>query len=235
MIRPILALSIVLAVSGLPARAQPAAATQAAAPAPGAYQLQAGDTIDIRFFYNEELNESAQIRPDGLISMPLVGDVRAAGHSAASMAADLAARYKDIVKQPNVTVQIRNFANRRIFVGGEVARPGVLPLTGVQTVLGAVSEAGGLTQRAKRGEVVLIRRLSEEHAEVRRVSLSAKNGEPPEAATLMLQPLDVVLVPESGIAKVNRAVDQYVRQMVPGLLTFGFSYLFNAGIVGVQE
>ncbi len=212
------------------------AAVQIAAPAgassDAAYRLDVGDAIEIRFFFNQELNESVQIRPDGFIAMPLVGDVRAQGQTPSALADDLASRYRGVLKQPAVTVQVRSFANRRVFIGGEVAKPGVLPLVGVQTALGAITEAGGLTQRAVRGHILLLRRGPDGTPETRRISLKAQAGQAPEAASLQLQPLDVVLVTESAIAKTNRAVDQYVRQLVPGLLTFGFTYLANDTVAG---
>jgi polysaccharide biosynthesis/export protein len=222
-----------------PAATPTAAATATAgaqeAPTPADYRLEIGDNIDIRFFYNQELNESVQIRPDGLVSMPLIGDIRAAGQTPASLAQELSTRYRDVVKQPAITVQVRGFANRRVFIGGEVTRPGVLPLVGVTTALGAITEAGGLTQRAKRGQILLIRRGADGRPEMRRLSLKSKKGQAPEAAALQLRPLDVVVVMESAIAKTNRAVDQYVRQLTPGLLTFGFTYLFNADVVGATR
>jgi polysaccharide export outer membrane protein len=226
----------VAAQSRTPATAATAAADAQEAQTPADYRLEIGDNIDIRFFYNQELNESVQIRPDGLVSMPLIGDIRAAGQTPASLAQELSTRYRDVVKQPAITVQVRGFANRRVFIGGEVTRPGVLPLVGVTTALGAITEAGGLTQRAKRGEILLIRRGAGGQPEMRRLSLkSKKKGQVPEAAVLQLRPLDVVVVMESAIAKTNRAVDQYVRQLTPGLLTFGFTYLFNADVVGATR
>lgn len=221
-----------------PSPAQAAVAQAAAAPEPpppADYRLEIGDAIDIRFFYNTELNESVQIRPDGMISMPLIGDVRATGHTPASLAQDLAARYRDVVKQTAITVQVRGFANRRVFIGGEVARPGVLPLVGVQTALGAITEAGGMTRGAKRGQILLIRRGADGKPGMQRLSMKSQRGQAPEAASLQLRPLDVVIVMESAISKTNRAVDQYIRQMTPGLLTFGFTYLFNADVVGATR
>src|SRR5438874_1796614 len=113
---------------------------QAPNAAEGLYRLEAGDSMDLRFFYNPELNESAQIRPDGNISMHLIGEVAAAGRTIADLTSFLESKYKDIVKQPSLTIQIRSYANRKVFVGGEVARPGVIALVGRQTVLAAIME-----------------------------------------------------------------------------------------------
>jgi polysaccharide export outer membrane protein len=139
-------------------------------------------------------------------------------------------------------VQVRNFVNRRVFVAGEVARPGVLALVGDQTALGAITEAGGLKSSAKRNEIVVIRRGANDAPEQIQVSMRGRphqgstrgRTDAPQAAAFRLQPMDVVVVMESGIARADRAVDQYVRQLVPVLLTGGFTYLFNGGVLGVH-
>jgi protein involved in polysaccharide export with SLBB domain len=220
------------------AAAQPpsGAAPPVVAPLPdeSGYRLSPGDALDIKFMLNPELNEQVQIRPDGYISMPLVGELNVAGATVAELVARLTRSFESVLKSPSVVVQVREFANRRVFVGGEVGRPGVLPLVGRQTALGAVMEAGGLTRASNRAELVVLRRGDEDVPRTIRLSMKSKNGAAPEAAAFQLQPLDVVLVNESGVSRTNRAVDQYVRQMVPVLLTAGFSYLFNGGIFGVR-
>jgi polysaccharide export outer membrane protein len=211
--------------------AQESKTAQAPNPAERLYRLEAGDSIDLRFFYNAELNESVQIRPDGNISMHLIGEVAAAGRTIADLTSFLDSKYKDIIKQPSLTIQIRSYANRKVFVGGEVARPGVIPLVGRQTVLAAIMEAGGLRPTARRGEVLLVRQTEAGTPQTFRVSLNGAGNAAPQAASFSLQPFDVVLVSRSNIVKANQAIDQYVRQMIPALLTGGFTYLFNGRIL----
>lgn len=199
----------------------------------GAYRLVAGDAIDIKFMQNSELDESVTIRPDGRISMPLVGELLVAGTSIAELSTRLATAYADILRSPSITIQVRSFANRRVFVGGEVSRPGMLPLGGRETALGAVMEAGGFKTSAKRNEVVVIRRGDEDTPRTIILSMDrGPKGEAPEAASFALEPLDVVLVAESGVARAGRAMDQYVRQMLPIVITGGFSWLFGSGMLG---
>jgi protein involved in polysaccharide export with SLBB domain len=206
----------------------------AVAVSPDAYRLAAGDGIQIRFLHNPELAEEVQIRPDGSVSLQAVGDVKVSGLTVDEVVERLDRTYRSILKNPAVTVQIRQFANNRIFVGGEVTRPGMLPLVGFQTALGAITEAGGFRGSANRDGVIVIRRGERELPHVVRLSTRPQGGEPSDVASFALQPLDVVLVPESGIARANRAVDQYVRQMIPGVLTGGFTYLFNDASLGLR-
>jgi protein involved in polysaccharide export with SLBB domain len=215
--------------------ARPAATnTLAVAVPPEAYRLAAGDGIQIRFLHNPELAEEVQIRPDGHISLRGVGEMKVSGYTVDEVVARMDEAYRSILKNPDVTVQIRQFANNRIFVGGEVTRPGMLPLNGFQTALGAITEAGGFRGSANRDGVIVIRRGEREVPHVLRLSAKPRGGEPSDVASFALQPLDVVLVPESGIARANRAVDQYVRQMIPGVLTGGFTYLFNDAALGLR-
>jgi protein involved in polysaccharide export with SLBB domain len=201
----------------------------------GSYLLNPGDVIEIKFIHNPELNEEVRIRPDGRISMPLVGEMLVARTTIAELSTRLATAYEDILRTPSVTIQVREFANRRVFVGGEVNRPGMLPMNGRQTALGAVMEAGGFRPSAARDEVLVIRRTDQDQPRLLRLSMKAKNGVAPEAANFALQPLDVVLVTESGVARTGRAIDQYVRQMLPLTLTGGFSWLLGKnGIFGGQ-
>src|SRR4051812_36121789 len=109
-----------------------------------AYRLTPGDVLDIKFMHNPELNEQVQIRPDGFISMPYVGELNIGSITVGELIAKLTESYASIVRTPAFTVQIRNFANRRIYVGGEVAKPGMLQFAGRETALDAVTEAGGL-------------------------------------------------------------------------------------------
>jgi protein involved in polysaccharide export with SLBB domain len=225
----VLALAMALGVAAL-AHAQPAASPAAA----NSYRLAAGDVVTFQFFYNQEFNTKATVRPDGKISMPLLGEIEVVGQSIDELTARLTDLYKGTIRQPAITIQVETFANRRIFVGGEVTRPGMFPLTGHETLLSAIYEAGGLTKSARRSEITVIRRSETGVPEYIPVSLKGV-GPAKDAGGLtagfVLQPLDVVLVHESGVSKANRAVDQYVRQMIPALLTGGFTYLLNGTIV----
>lgn len=195
----------------------------------GLYSLEAGDTIEIKFFYNTELNDTIQIRPDGRVSMPLIGEAVAAGKTIPWLSAVLTEKYMGILRQPEISIQIRNYANRKVFVGGEVTRSGMIPLVGRQTLLGAIMEAGGLRTTANRSEAFLIRKSETPLPTIQRVSLKDHAA----AASIVLQPFDVVIVNRSGVARVNQVIDQYIRQMIPVTMSGGFSYLFNArgGIV----
>jgi protein involved in polysaccharide export with SLBB domain len=195
------------------------------------FRLSPGDVIEIKFFYNEELNDSVQIRPDGRLALPLVGDVELAGKSVAEATRHLETIYVPHLKTPAVTIVVRVFASQKVYVGGEVVRPGVISITGEMRVFDALMEAGGVKRTGKTDSVVLVRKNPGGGRTLRVLRLRDSKGAPSAEADLALQPFDALLVPETKIARVDRWVDQHIRQAVPVVITAGFSYLFNAQVV----
>jgi polysaccharide biosynthesis/export protein len=192
----------------------------------GLYRLTEGDAIEVRLFYNPELNEQVQIRPDGHISLVLVGDVEIAGKTIPEAVVMLQGLYAKQLRTPQVTIQVRNFASQKVFVTGEVFRPGIINLPGTMTVLEAIAEAGGIRATGNSKVAVLVRKTPDGLPQGYRLVLSS-GGAPTEQASTPLGPFDVVMVPESRIARVDRWVDQHIRQLVPVTLTAGFAYLIG--------
>ncbi len=188
------------------------------------FRLSSGDVIQVRFFYNPELDDTIQIRPDGMISMPLVGELDIHDLTITEARERLEDLYRTIVKQPSVTIQVREYAAQKVYVGGQVLRPGVIPLKSELTVLDAIMEAGGNKLTGSDSSVVLIRKGESGEPVRYKLSLKSKDGQPP-MANISLRPFDVVLVPETRIARMDRWVDQHVRQLIPVVLTAGFTYL----------
>ena len=225
-IRPRLS-SLVYAAAVLSLAEPSSAAFQASAEDPEAlYQIQEGDDLTIKVFGLSELEETVRVRPDGRISVMLLDDVEAAGLTTAELDRALTERYTEFYREPHVTVIVRSFANFRIFVGGEVALPGPIPLQGKLTALEAVLQAGGFLPTARTDSVVLIRRSQEmERPRIEKIDLKdvINKGVP----DVELEPFDVVYVPMSGIAKVDKFVDQYIRQLLPISLNAGFQYILG--------
>jgi polysaccharide export outer membrane protein len=193
-------------------------------PPPAApYRLGEGDLLAVKFYGNPELNEEVMVRPDGAISLPFVGDVPAAGMTPAELDRDLARRFTGELARPRVAVIVREFGNQRVFVAGEVAKPGLLPLRGPLTLFQAVAAAGGLLPTARRQQVVLIRTDAQGGRRGRSVDLRpVESGERPDL-DVPLAPLDIVFVPRTRIASVDLFVEQYIRQLLPVNPGLGFA------------
>jgi polysaccharide export outer membrane protein len=124
--------------------------------------LGIGDVVAINVWENRELSTEAAIRPDGMITMPLIGDLKAAGQTPAALKSTIKAKLVDYVKAPPgteiVTVAVRAWRSYKFTIQGEVARQGVYTADGFVTVADALAMAGGLTRFAKRAEIKIFRR-----------------------------------------------------------------------------
>lgn len=192
---------------------------------PAEYRIQAGDQLEIKFFFNPELNETVLVRPDGKISLQLIDDVQAAGLTPSQLDGDLTRMYAQELRKPKVTVIVRLFSGQRVYVGGEVGNPGLVNLVAGMTALQAVIGAGGFRETAKPDGVIVIRKGPDNRPVPVRVDLDqAIDGETAEG-DIRLQPYDVVYVPKTWIAKANKFVNQYIeRLLLYRGASLGFSY-----------
>jgi polysaccharide biosynthesis/export protein len=123
--------------------------------------LGVGDLLSINVWDAKEFNTEATIRPDGTITMPLIGDLKAAGETPTSLKAQIRAQLKDYIKATPgtdpVTIAVKAWKSYKFTIQGEVGRPGVYTSEGFVTVADALAMAGGLTRFAKQGEVKIFR------------------------------------------------------------------------------
>ena len=189
--------------------------------------LEAGDVVEIKFFYTPELNETQTVRPDGKIALQLIGEMEVEGKTPADVRAELLDKYAPYLKDPEIAVIVRSLFNRRVFVGGQVMTPGIVEMPGKLTVLEAIMQAGGFDMReAEVRNVVVIR-----HKNGQRYGYSvdlapalANTGDGTEP--FYLEPQDIVYVPQTEIAKVGQWVDQHINQLIPRT---GFLYMRSIG------
>ncbi len=179
------------------------------------YKIQPGDQLDVKFYFNPDLSENLVVRPDGKISLQLVPEMQAAGLTPKELTEALKREYSRELAKPELSVIMRTFTAQRIFVGGEVGRPGERPLVGSLTVLQAVAMAEGFTNSAKTTEVIVIRRRPDGRGLVMPVNIKAAISGADLSQDLALMPYDVVYVPRSTLATANLFVDQTINKMIP--------------------
>jgi polysaccharide export outer membrane protein len=126
--------------------------------APVDYHLGPDDLIEVSVWKEPALSAVVPVRPDGKVSLPMAGELPAAGRTVEELRADIARRLAPSVPEPIVSVMVKEVRAARFFVIGEVAHPGAFPLTGGVTVLEAVTVAGGPTEFARKGRIVVLRR-----------------------------------------------------------------------------
>jgi polysaccharide export outer membrane protein len=187
------------------------------------YRLQTGDVLDIKFFNHPEFNEQVTVRPDGKISLPLIDEAIVVGLTPAAVDTLLTEQYQRQLRQPVITVIVREFAGRQVFVGGEVKTPGLVTLTRPTTALQAILSAGGFQDTARMDQVILIRKGPNNQPIGRRLDFTQTIKEGRSKQDVQLLPADIIYVPQTTIAKMNVFVEQYIRRMLPITPGFGFS------------
>lgn len=191
---------------GTSGTATPAAATSAA-PAPAAttvrsgirpwneqdYRLGPGDKLRVEVYGEPQLSQALQVRPDGKITLTLIGDVPAAGRTSIELRDALTTALKSYVNSPAVTVIVQDALANQIDVVGEVASPGQQVLLGPVTILQAIARAGGLKEFAKAGSIYILR--TDAKGVPKRYDAQYKDALKGNVAPPVLQPGDTVVVP----------------------------------------
>lgn len=201
--------------------------TQQAAFLAQPYRIRAGDMLEVKHRLATELNDLAVVRPDGKISLPLVPSIAAAGMTTDELEAALKQAYARDLRDVELSVLVRSFATQRVFVGGEVDRPGMIDLIDGESVLQAIDAAGGLKSTARSGEVIVVRRGEGNQRLAFAVNLNQVVDGTALAQDVRLQPLDTVIVPRSDIAQVDLWVEQYIKNVLPGTPSFTSLYSIN--------
>jgi polysaccharide export outer membrane protein len=163
--------------------------------APNAYAIGIGDVLEISVWKNPDLSVTVPVRPDGRISLPLLGDIQAAGLTPLALKQSLTDGYKQYVTAPGVSVVLKEINSRKVYVTGEVAHPGAYDLRPRTKLLQIVALAGGLTPYAK-GRVIVLRDGNDGKEERRfEIKLSTiVSGRHPED-NIVLLPGDTLVVP----------------------------------------
>lgn len=171
----------------------PASGAQAQAPA-NEYKLHAGDKIQVSVWKEEDLQRLIIVRPDGKFSFPLTGEVQAAGRSADAIRLDLESRLKKYIADPVVTVTVEEVGGNRMYVIGQVTRPGMFIMNPQVNVLQALSLAGGTTPFAKLDDIIIIRGTGAAQTSLPFRYSQVTDGKS-LAQNILLESGDVVVVP----------------------------------------
>lgn len=156
------------------------------------YRLGPGDKLRVEVYGEPQLSQALQVRPDGKITLTLVGDVMAAGRTPIELRDSLITALKSYVNNPAVTVIVQDAIANQIDVVGEVSTPGQQVLMGPVTVLQAVARAGGPKEFAKTGSVYVLRKTAKG---VQRIDANYKDAVKGKVDPMVLQPGDTVVVP----------------------------------------
>jgi polysaccharide export outer membrane protein len=157
------------------------------------YIIGPEDVLQVTVWKEPTLSGTFPVRPDGMISMVLLGDVRAAGLTPMQLSTNLSLQLKKYVQDPLVTVLVQAVNSQRIFMVGEVGHVGPIPITPGMTPLQAIAAAGGLTPYAKSKHIYILRGSQGKQQKIFWNYKTALHGESQQ--NIVLQPGDTVVVP----------------------------------------
>lgn len=168
---------------------------------PDNYIIGTGDTLSVFVYQNPDLSEAGvAVRPDGRISVPLVGDIMAAGKTPTQLASAVEQRLKKYVREPNVTVIVRSFIgppSRQIRVIGEATDPQAIPYRDNMTLLDVMIATKGLTKYAAGNRAIVIRHDASGKEHVIHVHLDSLLNNGDMSQNIRMHPGDILLIPQS--------------------------------------
>jgi len=233
-------LGIMVALSGCandyPADLVPPVPSETAAPElyrtilEPSYMIGPGDSLLIQSYYHPDLKQPVTVQTDGRVSLLLVGDVVAAGKTPEQLAGELTRAYDKFLENADLTVTLSESASLSVYVGGEVARPAMVPIRSELTLLQSIAQAGGFLPTGNREQVLIIRQTTD--GRHRTLQANAEQVLRNEAGEIYLRRHDIIYVPKTEIAKADQFVDQYINQIVPRSVNAVFGYQFIQGLTG---
>ena len=199
------------------------------------YRIGVGDELEVKFFFTPELNDRITVRPDGKISIMFAQDIKASGETPEKLASIIKKSLAPHVTQPDLVVVVRSFGSQKVYVGGEVSKPGSVLMAGRERILNVLAEAGWMTMAARSDEVVLVRKLPDGHENVYPLNLKKAISGEDMLQNVMLQPGDLVIVPPSDVVVADRWVDQHLRQMLFFNTSAGVTASMTGGSSGLIQ
>ena len=176
--------------AGKSAKAMP---PSSAAPAVDSYVIGKSDVLSVTVWKQPDLSGNLLVRPDGMVSMPLLGDVQAAGSTPLQLADRVETKLKKYMQDPEVSVVVTQINSKVIYLLGEVGKKGPVQMTAGMTLLEAIASAGGLTDFANSKKMYILRNEDGKHQKIRVHYKQALKGDPD--SNLVLQPGDTIVVP----------------------------------------
>lgn len=177
---------------------------------PESYRIQQGDKLSIKFFSHPDLNEpSLVVRPDGFISPQIVDEIRAEGRTVAELKRELERAYVEVLLDPIITVAVVEFMTPRIFVGGQIGKPGRYEMREAKTLVQAIFVAGGFTADAHRRMVIHARPDGRGDWLIQTIDVLKVLDKKAAGKDVVLQDGDYVFVPDSRTSRISKAVEAF--------------------------
>jgi polysaccharide biosynthesis/export protein len=182
------------------------------------YKLVPGDVLDVIYRYTPEFNQTVTIQPDGFVLLEIVGEMKIGGLTVEEARQQVIKKASVRLKDPEVTILLKEFQKPYIVVSGEVTQGGKFEMRENLTALQAVMMAGGFKESAKSSQIVVFRKLNDEMAEVKMLNLKKVKQTSDLENDLTLIAGDIIFVPRNTFSK----VEKYVRLTAIGAIVNPF-------------
>jgi polysaccharide export outer membrane protein len=167
------------------------------------YEIDSGDVIEIDFPYTPDFNQTVTVNPDGYISLRNAGGIHIAGETVPEIKKDIGNAYSKILRDPEVSITLKQFQNPYFLALGQVNKPGKYDLRGATTVAQAVAMAGGFTSEGRRNDIILFRRVSDNWVSATKVNLKHMLTSKNLSEDLQMHPGDMIFVPQNRFSKIK--------------------------------
>jgi polysaccharide biosynthesis/export protein len=171
------------------------------------YRLQPTDILEVQYRYTPEFNQTVTVQPDGFVNLQIVGDLKLQGLTLEQVKVAILERASRRLKDPEITLVLKEFEKPYFVVGGEVGNPGKFEMRGPVNPVQAIAMAGGFkSASAKHSQVILFRRIGPDLAKTQILDLkSAMSASATEPLT-DLHPGDMLIVPQNRVSKIERFI-----------------------------
>ncbi len=171
------------------------------------YRIEPSDVLEIHYRYSPEFDQTVSVQPDGYAALELTGDVKLQGLTVDEAKATILAKAQERLKDPEITVVLKEFEKPYFTVGGEVGTPGRYEMRGQVTSLQAIAMAGGFkTASAKHSEVILFRKVGPDWVKTEILNLKAATSPTSSEPLPILKSGDMLIVPQNRISKIDRLI-----------------------------
>lgn len=170
------------------------------------YTIETGDQLAVTFQYTPEFNQIVTVQPDGYVTLEPIGQIKLSELTVAQATALITTRSSVHLKNPKVSLVLKQFHKPFFVVAGAIQRPGRYDMDQPVTALQAVLEAGGMSAEARSAQIIVFRRINADDDEVRVLNFHKMKSQSDLEHDMMLEPGDMILVPRDRLSKLDRIV-----------------------------
>lgn len=184
------------------------------------YLIGPGDKIEISVWNHPDMTKIMSVRPDGWINYPLAGEISAAGNKPDKLSKNLEQKLSRYIKNPQVSVIVLDYKSKKIMILGEVKKPGLYQFEGGLTVFNALGLAGGYNKHAELKSILVVRNASSKKPKFYLASLYKTIHDETGANDVLLQPDDIVYVPQNFIGNLGDFMDYFLTRIQPSAQSY---------------